>query len=112
MSRRPRSLENSDVKFGWNQSDRVPPHQQPLRPIEWAVLLHIGSMAALGTWAFGSGADWVRTSLACWGSVSLLLLLTFVRDRENWANRGLRPLRWLWPLAGLNVLTLIACLSP
>lgn len=112
MSRGSRAFENSDVKFGRNQGDRVPPHQRPLRPIEWAVLLHVGSLVAFGTWAFGGGADWVRTSLACWGSVSVFLLLTFVRDRENWANRGLRPLRWLWPLAALNVLTLIACLSP
>jgi len=112
MSRRPRALENSDLKFDRIQDDRVPSHQRPLRPIEWAILLHIGSMAAFGTWAFGSGAEWVRTSLACWGSVSIFLLLTFVRDRENWGNCGLRPLRWLWPLAGLNVLTLVACLNP
>ncbi len=112
MNRQPSSLTTPGEKSGRNQVARVAPYQRPLRPIEWAVLLHVGSMVAFGTWAFGGGADWVRTALACWGSISILLLSMFVRDKANRAELGLRPLVWLWPLAALNVLTLIACLSP
>lgn len=100
------------VKFGRHQAARVPPHQRPLRPLEWAVLLHLGIMLTFATWGFGSGAEWVRTGLAWWGSLSALLILTFVRDGGNRADGGLRPLRGLWPLIALDLLTLLACLSP
>ncbi len=112
MSRQPSPLTTAGEEFGRNPDARAAPYQRPLRPIEWAVLLHVGSMVAFGTWAFGGGADWVRTALACWGSISVLPLLMFVREKPNRAERGLRPLLWLWPLAALNVLTLVACLSP
>lgn len=107
------SQPSSDpVKYGRNQGARVPPHQRPVRPLEWAVLLHAGSMLAFATWGFGGGAEWVRTGLAWWGSLSVVIILAFVQDEENRAHSGLRPLRWLWPLAALNLLTLAACLSP
>jgi O-antigen ligase len=106
------SPDSDSIKFGRNQGARVPPHQRPFRPLEWAVLLHIGIMLTFATWGFGSGADWVRTGLAWWGSLSVLLIVAFVRHKENRDNGGLRPLRWLWPLAAINLLTLAACFSP
>src|SRR5882757_6875385 len=112
MSQPPSSTGSDPVKYGRNQGARVPPHQRPLRPLEWAVLLHVGSLLAFATWGFGGGAEWVRTGLAWWGSLSVLLTLTFVQDRESRAGGGLRPLRWLWPLVALNLLTIAACFSP
>ena len=99
-------------KYGRSHAARGPSHQRPLRPLEWAVMVHVSVLMLLATWGFGGGADAVRTGLAWWGSLSGLLILWFVQDRENRANGGLGPLRWLWPLALLDLVTLIACLSP
>ena len=99
-------------KFGRNQAARVPPHQRPFRPLEWAVLVHVSVLMLLATWGFGSGFGAIRTALAWWGSLSGLIILWFVQDRENRTNGGLGPLRWLWPLALLDLVTLVACLSP
>ncbi|MBC7368877.1 MAG: O-antigen ligase family protein [Undibacterium sp.] len=112
MNLPPSSAGSDPVKYGRNQGARVPPYQRPLRPLEWAVLLHVGGMLTFATWGFGSGAEWVRTGLAWWGGLGILLILTFVQGKENRAGAGLRPLRWLWPLVAFNLLTLAACLSP
>jgi O-antigen ligase len=83
-----------------------------LKPLEWAVLFHVASMFAFASWAFGGGADWVRTALAAWGSLAVVIIVAFVRDPTDCTAGRLRPLRCLWPLAAFDLLTLVACLSP
>ena len=108
----PREDPAAPIKYGPRQGARVPPHQRPLRPLEWVVLFHLGAMFAFATWAFGGGAEWVRTTLAWGGSISVLVLLTYLRHAENRKTDGRRVLLWLGPLVALDALTLIACLSP
>jgi len=90
----------------------IHPQHRPLRRFEWFVLIHLGVMITFATWGFGSGADWVRTGLAWWGSLSGLILLAARQDRELIPGPDFRPLLWLWPLVLFDLLTLIACLSP
>ncbi len=83
---------------------------EKLQPLEWAVLGHLALLAVFGTWAFGSGTDWARTALAVGGGLGPVLLLLHLRSRR--AASRFRPLVWLWPLALLNLVTVVACFSP
>lgn len=94
------------------ESPRISSHRRPLQPLEWVVLFHLGAMVAFATWAFGGGAEWVRTALAWGGSAGVLVLLAHLRHAENRKTDGRRVLLWLGPLAALDALTLVACLSP
>lgn len=104
--------DSSGIKYARGIGARVPASQRPLRPIEWAVLVHLGIFVAGTTWGFGGGAEWLRPILAWWGSLGLLLTLTAVQDREAWREGWMKPLVWLAPLAAFNLLVLVACLSP
>lgn len=91
-----------------DHSDREP----PLRPLEWATLLHVGTLVIATTWAFGGQADWVRTPLAGWGSLGAVITLVALANRDAWRAGHLRPVRWLWPFAAFNALVLLATLNP
>jgi hypothetical protein len=85
---------------------------RPLGPLEWVTLIHVGILVIATTWAFGGQADFVRTPIAWWGSLGVLITLTAVQDREAWQRGHLRPVRWLWPVVAFNTLVLLACLNP
>lgn len=88
------------------------PGEQPLSAIEWITLLHVGTLAVGTTWAFGGQADWVRTPIASWASLSGLITASALRNRNGWRHGLLQPLVWLSPLAAFNLITLVACLNP
>lgn len=111
MSRR-RATSSNDIKYPPGVGAKVPPHQRPLRPLEWAVLLHVGIFLLATTWAFGGAAQWVRTPLAWWGSLGLLLTLTALQDREAMKQGWFRPLWWLWPWLAFNLFVLAGILNP
>lgn len=111
MSRRGSSSSN-DIKYPPGVGARIPPHQRPLRPLEWAVLIHVGIFLVATTWAFGGAAQWVRTPLAWWGSLGLLLTLTALQDREALRQGWFRPLWWLWPWIAFNLFVVAGALNP
>lgn len=104
--------ESSEIKYARGTDARVPPNQRPLRPLEWAVLVHLAVFVLGVTWGFGGGAEWLRPIFAWWGSLGLLLTLTAVRDREAWRAGWMKPLWWLAPLVVFNLLVLVGCLNP
>ena len=112
MNEPPSASGNGSARSALRPASRELSHRPALKPLEWAVLVHVASMFAFASWAFGGGADWVRTALAAWGSLAVVIIVAFVRDPTDRAAGRLRPLRWLWPLAVFDLLTLVACLSP
>lgn len=112
MRRRHRVLDESDLKYAPGVGARVSPSQRPLRPLEWAVLLHLGIYLVAITWGFGGGAESLRSLLAWWGSIGLLLMLTALQDREARKEGWLRPVFWLWPFVAFNLLVAAGCLNP
>ena len=88
------------------------PERPPLGWLETAIVVQVGVLLLSGAWAFGGGAAWARLLLSCWGSAGGLLTLAAIRQRLARHDGSLRPLRWLWPLAVLNVLVLASCLNP
>lgn len=93
-------------------SSRAPHRGAPLRPLEIAVLLHVGGLLLIASWAFGGGAGWARNLIAGWGSLGLFLLLAALRDRAVHGENVRQSLRWLIPLLGFNLLVLGSCLNP
>lgn len=80
--------------------------------LEVLVLLHVGILVVFGAWAFGGNTAWSRDVLRWWGSLSPLFVLAAI---VKWSRRHphrLRPLRWLWPLALLNVLVIAGTYNP
>lgn len=107
-----RRQDASDIKYARGVGARVPSNQRPLRPIEWAVLTHLSIFVVGITWAFGGGAESLRPYLAWWGSLSILLTLTAMQDRDAWRDGWLRPVLWLWPFVAFNLLVLLSLLTP
>jgi O-antigen ligase len=112
MSQPVRSAAGHDFKYAPGAGARVPPSDRPIRPLEWVVLAHVGSLFLGTTWAFGGGAEWVRPIIAWWGSLGGFLTLAAMADREAWRDGALRPLWWALPLVGFNALVLVSCLNP
>ncbi len=84
----------------------------PLGSLEKLTLVHLGLFGVAATWAFGGNADSVRTPLCIWGSLGGLILIAAVADRRAWRERGLGPLKWLWPILAFNLLVIAATLNP
>jgi O-antigen ligase len=101
-----------DLKYAPGVSARSGASLRPLRPLEWAVLLHVGIFFVAITWAFGGAADWLRLYFGWWGALGALLTLTALQDREARHNGWLRPIAWLWPIAAFNIFVLVGCLNP
>jgi O-antigen ligase len=85
---------------------RRPSPDRPLSKLEWLTLLHVGSLVIGTTWAFGGQADFVRTPIACWASLSVPITIAALRKGNQ------STLRWLWPLAAFNGLVLLASFNP
>ena len=112
MSFSPYPTDGDAIKYARGMGARVPAHQRPLGPLEWAVLTHLAIFLIGTTWAFGGAAEWVRPILAWWGSLGLLLTLTAVQNRDAWRDGWMKPLVWLWPLVAFNALVLLGCFNP
>ena len=112
MSSPTSSSESSEIKYDRGTGARLPPDQRPLHPIERAVLVHLAILLLGTTWGFGGGAEWLRPIIAWWGSLGLLLTIAAVSDRAAWRDGWMRPLRWLVPLVGFDLLVLVGCLHP
>jgi len=93
-------------------SDRRSRAGNKLSGLEAAVLVHLGIFLAAASWIEGGSPAWVRDWLAAWGSLSFPLLLVAVLPRPAGTAPRSGVLRWLWPLALFNLLTLAACLTP
>lgn len=63
------------------------------------------------SWAFGGNADWVRTPIAAWGSVGILLTLVAAVVFFSHEAGG-RILAWAWPILALNGIVTASCLTP
>jgi hypothetical protein len=106
------SSGSANLKYARGVGARVPPSQRPLRPLEWATLAHVAIFLVATTWLFGGQAEWVRTPLAWWGSLGILITFSAIRDRQEWRDGWMRPLWWCLPVLGFNALVLLACLNP
>jgi O-antigen ligase len=84
----------------------------PLGWLERLTLVQVGVLLLFASWAFGGGAAWARQWIAAWGSLSLILFLLAVRQRDLRGEGLPPPVRWLWPFAGFNGLVLASCLNP
>ncbi len=102
----------AEIKYARGSGARVPSSQRPLRPLEWAVLIHVALFSAGITWGFGGGAEWLRHIFAWWGSLGIFLTLTAIQDRDAWRDGWMKPLWWVLPLIGFNLVVLLACLNP
>jgi O-antigen ligase len=111
MSSSPSHSDHSEIKYARGVGARVPSNQRPLKPMEWAVLLHVSLFAIGMTWCFGGGAESLRPYLAWWGSLGFFLTLTALQDREAWREGWLRPVIWLWPFIAFNLLVAISLLT-
>ncbi len=112
MSGQPhRARDDHAYKYAPGVSAR-PPSDKPLRPLEWAVLIHLGLFVLAITWGFGGAADWLRPHFGWWGALGGLLTLTAMQDRDLRAEGRLRPLGWLWPFVAFNLFVLLGCLNP
>ena len=87
------------------------PHQSSPRILEWAVGMQAATLVVGVTWAFGGNADWVRTPISLWGSVGMFLTLCLLvskgpRKLSYWDTAS-----WALPIAILNGLVLVSCLT-
>jgi O-antigen ligase len=84
--------------------------QHPPLSLETAVLVHIGIFFTFATWAFGGNADWVKTVLAWWSLLGVLMIPVAIVAGRSRVN--LRRLAWLVPLALFNALVLVSVRTP
>lgn len=103
---------DDDIKYAPGVSARPGSGSRALGVLEWITLVHVGVFLLALTWGFGGGADWIRTPLAWWGSLGLLITLTQLQNHEAWREGWMRPLWWGWPLVFFNILVLAGCLNP
>jgi O-antigen ligase len=82
------------------------------RPLEIAVLVHVGVLLLLASWAFGGAADWARRLISAWGSLGLVITVAALRSRVVQRVDLRSPLLWLAPFAAFNALVLLSCLNP
>jgi O-antigen ligase len=99
-------------KYARGVSARPASHQTPLTILETVTLVHVGALVILGAWAFGGNADWSRTLLSWLASLGGLITLTALQSAGARKEGGLRPLRWLWPLAAVNALVFASAFNP
>ncbi len=102
----------ADIKYARGVGARIPSNQRPLRALEWAVLVHVAVLVVITTWLFGGGHEALRPYIAWWGSLSVLLTLTALQEKDSWRDGWLRPIWWLSPLVVFNLLVMVAILTP
>lgn len=107
-----RSPSSDDLKYARGHGPRIEPGHRSLSIFELAVLGHVGVFVVGTTWAFGGQADWLTTPLSWWGSLSVLITLTALQDRQAWRDGWARAFLWLLPLAAFNALVVAATFNP
>lgn len=115
MSDAPSSSWNmppGDAKYAPGSGHGRSPEGSPLGVLEIVTLLHVGILVIGTTWAFGGQAAAYQIYQIAWGSLSLLITLTGIQNREAWREGRMRPLRWLWPFAGFNALVVLGSFNP
>lgn len=90
----------------------MPENRRRLSVLEWITVTHVGVLVVWTTWAFGGGAEWMRLYFTWWGALGVLITLTALQDRTRAKDGGLRPLRWLWPLAAFNAFVVAGTFNP
>ncbi len=80
--------------------------------MEIAVLVHVGGLLVLSSWAFGGAADWARTLIATWGSLGIFITIAAIRHRAADGESVREPVKWLIPWLGFNVMIVLSCLNP
>ncbi len=105
-------MSTPDYKYARGVSARPGRAPRELKLLEYITLAHVAVFSIGATWAFGGGAPWVKTLLAWWGSLGILITLSFVLEAFQNRPENLRALRVLWPFALLNGLTIGACFVP
>jgi hypothetical protein len=94
------------------------PPEDPLPVVEYRdrlqplVLGHLAVLVLLATWGLGGNAPWSRLALQLWGTLGIGLAAWALWRRSPGGGDQLRPGRWLWPLAGLNILVLASLANP
>lgn len=85
-------------------------NRHPTR-LEAAAALHATLFLIGVSWAFGGNADWVRTPISVWGSLSVLVtVIAFASPGSGKTNKA--PAAWMLPIIILNALVLASCFSP
>jgi O-antigen ligase len=80
--------------------------------LEIATVLHVALLGVFATWAFGGGTTWAVSALSLIGSLSPLIALAALRERQLAGQSSWRTLNLLWPLLGFNALVLFSTLQP
>lgn len=86
------------------------PHDRSDR-LGWWAIAHVAILVVLGSWWFGGNSAGARAALSIWASCGLALTFVAIRSRRS-RGQTLRPLRWLWPLAGFVGLVLASTFNP
>jgi O-antigen ligase len=94
------------------KSDRTLHFTRELTPLEIVALGHAGIAVVFATWAFGGNAPWAHLILSWWGSLSAIIILAAVFNRDQRFDGSRHELHWLWPLACFNLLVLISAAHP
>jgi O-antigen ligase len=81
-------------------------YRERLQPL---VFGHLVVLVLLATWGMGGNVPWARTAIEWWGTLGVGLTGFALWKRPE--GHG-RRLRWLWPLAGLNLLVLASLANP
>ena len=76
---------------------------------EALVAIHVSAFLVGVSWAFGGNAQWVRTPISIWGSLGIVLTIYLIASRESLNSS---TLWWAVPIALLNLLVAVACLTP
>jgi O-antigen ligase len=84
----------------------------PLRPLELAVLWHLGLFLAFASWGLGGNAPAPRLLLLAWGTLGMVLTFVALLQPESRAADRRRVRTWLWPWVLLNVVVLASLFNP
>ena len=78
------------------------------------VLLHFGTLLVFTSWAFGGQAPWVRSVIAGWGAVGVLLFIIAcaAHGKSGGGDTSWPALRHLWPLWLYDAMVIASCFNP
>jgi O-antigen ligase len=80
--------------------------------LEAAVAAQAAAFVVGASWAFGGNAEWVRTPLALWGTLGIVLTGMIAVSGRPVRPMVVRILGWAWPVLALDLLVALSCLTP
>ena len=82
--------------------------------LEQLVIFHFSTLLVFTSWAFGGQAPWVRSVIATWGAVGVLLFILACakRGKATGSSASWPALRYLWPLWLFDVVVVASCFNP